>query len=138
MLGRDKWTNTPIEISLGTFALSGISAADLVTDYPIPCNLRVRALRVISVVAPTTANKTATVTVKRKRSGSLAAIPGVTYVLTTAALATKGTVLTGSASNSDRAAAEFRGTDSISLVGSSVTAFVEGSAHFVLVCERIE
>lgn len=137
MLRKDQWDQTPFEISLGTFALSGISAADLVTDYPVPTNCEVVALRTIVVVAPTTSNKAATVTLKRKRGGTLATVTGVSSSLTTSSLATKGTVVSATPTG-ENSTKRLQSSDTISLVGSSVTAFVEGSVQFNLVLKRIE
>lgn len=120
--------NLPIA---GNLLLAGISAANIVTGLTPGHRFKILGVYVVSMVAPTTASKLATVTTY---IGSTAVTGGV-LSLTTAALATKGTVLAGSAVT---AANEGSATDTITLTGSAVTAFVEGSASIFIRIQNTE
>lgn len=109
----------------GNMLLAGISAADIVTGFVPGHPFKILAVEAISIVAPTTSGKAATVT---PYIGSTAVTGGV-LALTSASLATKGTVQTGTTVTANN---EGSATDSITLTGSSVTAFVEGSVSIVL------
>ncbi len=115
----------------GNMLLAGITAADIVTAFAPGHRFKILAVKAISIVAPTTSGKLATVT---PYIGSTAVTGGV-LSLTTAALATKGTVLAGSTVT---AANEGSATDTITLTASSVTAFVEGSACIVLRIQNLD
>ena len=115
----------------GNMLLAGISAADIVTGLTLGHKFKILAVKAISIVAPTTASKLATVTTYI--SGT--AVTGGVLSLTTAALATKGTVLAGSTVTAANVGSE---TDTITLTGSAVTAFVEGSVSIVLTIQNLE
>jgi len=115
----------------GDLLLAGISAADIVTAFTPGHKFKILGVFAISIVAPTTAAKLATVT---PYIGATAVTGGV-LSLTTAALATKGTVLAGSAVTAANVGSE---TDTISLTGSAVTAFVEGSACIMIRIQNLE
>jgi len=115
----------------GNMLLSGVSAADIVTAFAPGHRFKILAVYAISIVAPTTAAKAATVTTY---IGSTAVTGGV-LSLTTAALATKGTVLSGSTVTANNEGAN---TDTITLTGSAVTAFIEGSASIVLRIQNLD
>jgi hypothetical protein len=84
-----------------------------------------------AIVAPTTSAKAATVT--PYISGT--ATTGGVLAMTSASLTTKGTV---QAATAITGANEGTATDTISLTGSSVTAFVEGSVNIVLRIQNLD
>ena len=115
----------------GNMLLAGISAANLVTSFVPGHAFKILNVQAISIVAPTTSGKAATVT---PYIGSTAVTGGV-LALTSASLATKGTVQAGTAVTANN---EGSATDGITLTGSSVTAFVEGSACIVLTIQNLD
>jgi hypothetical protein len=115
----------------GNILLAGISAANIVTAFPPGHRFKILGVYATSIVAPTTASKLATVTTY---IGSTAVTGGV-LSLTTAALATKGAVLAGSAVTANNIGSA---TDTITLTGSAVTAFVEGSATITLRIQNLQ
>lgn len=116
---------------MGNMLLAGISAADLVTSFSPGHRFKIVSVVAVSVVAPTTAAKLATIT--PYISGT--AVTGGVLSLTTAALATKGTVLAASTVTANN---EGSATDTITLTGSAVTAFVEGSANIILRIQNLD
>lgn len=115
----------------GNMLLAGISAANLVTSFPLGHRFKILAAYAVSIVAPTTSAKAATIT---PYIGSTAVTGGV-LALTTASLATKGTVQAGTTITANN---EGSATDTITLTGSSVTAFVEGSASIILRIQNLD
>jgi hypothetical protein len=115
-------------VPFGTFPLSGISAADVITNFTPGYPFKLLKAEALVVVAATTAAKAATVTWK---IGSTATTGGA-LSLTSANMTPKGVVVSSAITALNTGTA----TDTISLVGSAVTSFVEGSVAFVLEIEN--
>lgn len=108
--------------SLG-FNLASISAATIAT-YVIPFNFKVASITVIPTTIATTAAKAATVSVQ---IGSTA-VTGASVALTTANMGALGTNQIGTATAANVGASG----STLNIVGSSVTAFVEGACTIVV------
>lgn len=112
-------------------ALADITAADLVTGFTPGYNFKiVKSVFVVSKPA-TTAAKAATVGLK---IGSTAVTGGV-LSLTSANMTPKGVVVAATAIT---AANTGTSTDTLSIVGSAVTAFVEGNGSIVLTIQNTD
>lgn len=120
--------NLPIT---GNMLLAGITAADIVTAFTPGHRFKILSVEAISIVAPTTSAKAATVTTYI----DAVAVTGGVLALTTASLATKGTVQAGTAVT---ALNEGSATDTITLTASAVTTFVEGSAVINLRIQNLD
>lgn len=109
-------------------SLADISDADVLTDFPLDFWGEVVSLRVIVSTPVTTGSKASTLTVEINST----AVEGISLGLTSANMTPLGAVLNDDATG----AKAFGPDDTISIVASSTTAFVEGSATLCLVLKR--
>lgn len=119
----DTLRNPGTELFSFGFNLASISAATI-ASYVIPFNFKVISITAIPTTVPTTASKAATVTVQ---IGSTA-VTGASVAMTTANMGTLGTNVAGTATANNVGASG----STLNLVGSGVTAFVEGAATIVV------
>jgi hypothetical protein len=117
-------------INLG-YALADIAAADLLTDYIPGHNFKILGINAIVTKAATTAAKAATVTPKIGTT----AIPNSALALTSANMTPLGKVVAGLVPVTGNTGGP---TDKISLTGSAVTAFVEGTATITVTIQNTD
>ena len=115
--------------------LASLAAADFVTEYTIPHAFKVIDIRSMPTVAATTAAKAATLTVKIDG----VAVPGASLAMTTANQTPIGKVTTASATDQKPNGLNYGAAGSkISVTGSSVTAFIEGSSTISITLQNLE
>ena len=111
----------PVEtLQIPIAALSGISAADVVTAITPGLNGTIEYWEFVTSVPVTTGSKLATLSLKINST----AVTGGAIALTSAAATPLGKVIAGAAITGNNA---IKAGDTLSVVASSVTAFVEGS-----------
>lgn len=111
------------------FPLANIAAANLITSYVINHNFRILDIRAVVTIAATTISKAATLTAQ---IGSVA-IPGAVLALTSANCTPQGAIITAtSTAQLSGGLQDAAGGSNISIVGSAVTAFVEGEITLVI------
>lgn len=115
--------------------LASLANADFVTSYTIPHAFKVIDIRSMPTVAATTAAKVATLTVKIDG----VAVPGAALAMTSANQTPIGKVTTATATDLAPNGLNYGAAGSaISVTGSSVTAFVEGSSTICVTLQNLE
>jgi len=115
--------------------LASLAAADFVTDYVIPHAFKVIDIRSMPTVAATTAAKAATLTVK---IGGVA-VPGAALAMTTANQTPIGKVTTATATDQAPNGLNYGAAGAkLSVTGSAVTAFIEGSSTICITLQNLE
>lgn len=115
--------------------LASLAAADFITDYVIPHAFKVIDIRSMPTVAATTAAKAATLTVKIDG----VAVPGAALAMTSANQTPIGKVTTATATDLAPNGKNWGAAGSkISVTGSSVTAFIEGSSTITITLQNLE
>lgn len=114
------WVGPPIVINIPVTALSGVSAADVVSALRPGVNGYITDIQWIQGVPVTTGSKLATLSMKINST----AVTGGAVALTSALCTPLGARVAGSRIT---AANRITTADSLSVVATSVTAFVEGS-----------
>ena len=111
------------------FALAGIAAADLITQYVINHPFRILDIRAVVTTPATTAAKAATLTAEIAGT----AVPGAVLALTSANMTPQGAVVTATSTTQLNGGAQDGAAGSnISITGSAVTAFLEGAITLVV------
>jgi hypothetical protein len=112
-------------------SLAGVTAADVITSLVVGHKFKLRNAQFVTDVVASTSGKAATLDFK---IGSTP-ITGGSLALTTAGCDTKGKVTAGVAISALNAGSA---VDTVSVVASAVTAFVQGSGYIVLTIEQVE
>lgn len=119
------------QINLGTFPLTSMANADIVTDFVPGYRFKLLALDAVTVVPATTASKASTLHLE---IGSTAVGAG-TCALTTAGCNARGKLVAGAAITSANTGSA---SAAISVVGASTTAFGEGSVTLIVTIQNMD
>jgi len=119
------WVGPPVEIMVPVFAMSGISAADVVTNIRPGIDGYIVDWQWVQGVPVTTAAKAATLNLEINSTN----VTGGTISLTSAACTPLGARIAGTRIT---AANRITRADTLSVEASSVTAFVEGSGFLLI------
>jgi len=115
--------------------LASLAAADFITSYTIPHAFKVIDIRSTPNVAATTAARAATLTVKIDG----VSVPGTALAMTTANQTPIGKVTTATATDLAPNGLNYGAAGSaISVTGSGVTAFAEGSSTISVTLQNLE
>jgi hypothetical protein len=115
--------------------LASLAAADFITSYTINHAFKVLDIRSNPTVAATTAAKAATLTVKVDG----VAVPGAALAMTSANQTPIGKVTTATATDlAPNGLNTGAAGSAISITGSAVTAFVEGSSTISVTLQNLE